>query len=109
MADSKYGRLFTEEDAQAIIRAAMAPDNQESEFSEVLDQLDEAGILKFPEDEPLFVLRGQDQLAPQAVHNYSSICAANAVDPEQQAAVHTALANFKVWQRDNPNSVKLPD
>ena len=74
MNDSKYGRLYPE---QAVERArrtleiireegAIAPIKVE----EALSALDDLG---FPPDEPLFLLRGQDELAPDTVRFYAQL------------------------------------
>lgn len=70
--DSKYTRLYPER-AVAPLRAAVTamlytPDTvTRKAVADALDGLDRLG---FPPDEPLFLLRGQDTLAPAAVAFY---------------------------------------
>lgn len=76
--DSKYIRLYPERAVAPLRRAAQ--EHLEAyrkggnllavaHWEEALNALDEQG---FPPDEPLFVLRGQDILAPGAVRFYAS-------------------------------------
>ncbi len=74
--DSKYGRLYPER-AVASIRNRVVNERDAllkggnlagaSLWTDVLDLLESEG---FPPDEPLFLLRGQDELAPAAVAFY---------------------------------------
>lgn len=72
-----------------------------------------------PEDEPLFLLRGQDALAPQAIEAYASLVRATAsgkTDATAAQKLHdvadecqNVAAAMQVWQAGNPDRVKLPD
>lgn len=104
MADNKYGRIFTEQDVVEILSHA----NPDISLGEILENVD-PGDLKFPADEPLFLIRAQDQLAPQAVTNYLSMSQANGVNSDQQELVARTVNDIKSFQRDNAGKVKLPD
>lgn len=77
MNDGKYGRLYPEgavEKARAILAVTAAELVQagtpSAAIQEALDDLDRLG---FPEDEPLFLLRGQDKEASEFVHAYAQM------------------------------------
>ena len=78
MNDSKYRRLYPE---RAVAPARKILQEMVDEFggpgalpsvTEALAALDELG---FPEDEPLLLLRGQDELAAQTVMYYAQTAA----------------------------------
>lgn len=101
--DNKYGRIFTETDVEKIIELAV--NDTEADLNALADQ---AGV-KFPVSEPLFVIRAQDQLAPQAVANYLAMSNANGVNSDQLELVARTVNDIKAFQRDNADRVKLPD
>ena len=83
MNDKKYGRLYPERavaPARALLKKLAHGDNDvleaiangEAEIAVVITEaykaLDDLG---FPVDEPLFLLRGQDALAPEIVRAYT--------------------------------------
>jgi hypothetical protein len=57
---------------------------------------------------PVFVIKGKDRLAPDAVAAYSDLCLAGELD-EQWAEVQAALAEIICWQRRHPGLVETPD
>ena len=57
---------------------------------------------------PVFVLKGKDLLAPDAIAAYQNACAARGLD-EQARQVWLALGEIAGWQSRNPGLVKLPD
>ena len=69
----------------------------------------------FPEDEPLFLLRAKDKLAPRAVRYYAQICRHLAITTKNKALMETGetvqvvALEMEQWQRLHPNKVKLPD
>lgn len=81
----------------------------------------------FPEDEPIFVLRGKDILAPAAVEAYANLLRAassgvyGGADGEQSGdewaaelngmaqQVSNVAAEMIAWQASHPARVKLPD
>lgn len=52
--------------------------------------------------EPVFIIRGQDAYAVPALRMYSLMSA----DP---LTVQRAISDFRKWQKDNPDLVKVPD
>lgn len=60
-------------------------------------------------DEPLFVLRGSDSIAPAAIRDYAMrarVCGC----PDEHVNQCLAQADrIAAWQQANPNLVKLPD
>lgn len=119
MAAGKYGRLFTEADIRLLAARwlggrPMGPDI----MVETLDDLERAGRLTFPADEPLFLLRGQDRAASFAIA--STQPESTGIDYAQAAlnvgATHRhldevwkAAARMREWQAANPDRVKVPD
>lgn len=58
-------------------------------------------------DEPTFVLRAQDKLAPQCVRLYALMCTMQHVNPDKVASVRKAADEMEAWQRTH--TCKLPD
>ena len=86
MNDSKYVRLYPERAVAPLRDLAKkqldwaqqdSDDDAIAELTAVLRALDELG---FPPDEPLFLLRGQDTLAPDTVIFYASLVDARDAD-----------------------------
>ncbi len=109
MNDNKYGRLYPER-AVASLRN-MAEGERDalrkggnlagaSMWTDVLDLLESEG---FPPDEPLFLLRGQDELAPDTVRFYADLVDARdaILDPDHILAFADRM---RAW---TPR--KLPD
>lgn len=78
-----------------------------------------AEFKEIPEDEPLFLIRGQDALSVQAVEAYASLARAAASGKSDAAAAQklhdvadecqNVAAAISVWQSAHPDRVKLPD
>lgn len=75
--DSKYVRLYPERAVlpirrflEALLVTAKSSGDAVVEASAVERALDDLDSLGFPDNEPLFLLRGQDILAPEAVRRY---------------------------------------
>lgn len=73
-----------------------------------------------PEDEPLFLLRGQDKLAPAAIFAYADELECTASDDgvaPDEALRRRELANeaeaaalaIERWQLEHPDRTKMPD
>lgn len=58
-------------------------------------------------DEPLFVLRAQDKLAPLVVDLYALSASREHVLPEKVASTHRCAAEMRRWQE--LHGAKLPD
>lgn len=111
MAESKYGRLFTEDDVCRIVAGVLRCHGLNPETA----RHDAAGVLRadqsttFPADEPLFLLRGQDGAAVPAVRDYG-----HRADDAGARAVHlgnvsVAALEMERWQTQHPDRVKVPD
>jgi hypothetical protein len=58
-------------------------------------------------DEPLFVLRAQDVIAPIIVELYALHCAGRRVNQAKVESVRKAARAMRVWQESHPT--KVPD
>jgi hypothetical protein len=109
--DSKYGRLFTEADVERIIAEALIQQHKQPQVraaNVIAEVQHQTGEFTFPADEPLFLLRGQDALAPGVVMSYAMACAdAHASEEHRDGAwrTHDALVD---WQAEHPDRVKVP-
>ena len=61
------------------------------------------------ENEPVFILRGRDALAGEAIQKYADICSSAGAAPEHIASVRRVGHNLERWQDENPDLVKEPD
>jgi hypothetical protein len=110
MADGKYGRLYTDADIRKLAARwlgdrAMGPDI----MAETLDDLERAGDLTFPADEPLFLLRGKDTAATMGVGAYLGMCARLGSPGAHLQGIEAAVAAMTTWQAENPARLKVPD
>lgn len=70
--------------------------------------------LSISEDEPIFVLRGQDDLAAAIVARYKNM-AASIEDPDKQPSdewfsqMESVCRDFNSFRNNNPDRVKVPD
>lgn len=62
---------------------------------------------KIPEDEPVFLLRGQDLLAPQIVQEWIALAIRNHVDKTLIESAIDLCQRMVTWQ--NEHKAKLPD
>jgi hypothetical protein len=116
MSDAKYGRLFTERDVQQLVNVARL-EGAPTMVGEIIADWDRNGGLRrltFAPDEPLFLLRGQDERARSALNAYLDECETDRDDMETptgafRQAVDEAVADFKAWQEANPERLKVPD
>jgi hypothetical protein len=60
-------------------------------------------------DEPVFVIRGRDMSAPDAIDAYASAAALHGADDELVSVVHERAEAMREWQRQHPDSLKVPD
>ena len=58
-----------------------------------------------PNDEPIFILRGKDVLAEQAVAYYLTMVATG----EHKQAIEHRIQDFKVFRLTHPERMKAPD
>lgn len=66
---------------------------------------DPAGLI--PEDEPVFLLRGQDALAPATLHEYADLVENENGDPYMVKKVREHAELMATWQHHN--KCKMPD
>jgi len=66
---------------------------------------DSAGLI--PADEPVFLLRGQDILAPDLLRLWATRLLSHGGDPQMASIVSSHADAMEVWQRDHKK--KLPD
>jgi hypothetical protein len=121
MANTKYGRLFTEEDVQRIVSTVMGiiglalmrgetPPMTGQAMLEHALAVTAPSRLTFPADEPLFLLRGQDALAPDMVREYAIRADdPSAVNEEHRRAAWDAADEMREWQAQHSDRVKVPD
>jgi hypothetical protein len=105
MADSKYGRLYTHDDVMRITRLLLIKPSMGGQptTKRAIARLDATNKLRFPADEPLFLLRGQDVRAAGAVRAYQEGCPA-----AMKAAVGATLQAFKEFALADSDRVKEP-
>lgn len=83
--------------------------HQKNKYAEIKEAL---GI---PEDEPIFILRAQDQLSPSMIDLYDllymSTAKAAGIDVDSSISfsneIQAVYDEFRTWQKQN--SVKVPD
>lgn len=111
MPDGKYGRIFTEEDVREIL--VFACDDNKLSAGEAMNDLVHSKHspvqTRFPADEPIFVLRGQDRLALGAIQHYYHRCMGRLRPQALLTEVERALKAFEQFRADHPDRIKYPD
>lgn len=64
---------------------------------------------KIPEDEPVFLIRGQDPLAPEAVRDYARRALYHGAKLDLVEACEGQAVAMEQYQVDHPESVHTPD
>ncbi len=64
---------------------------------------------KIPEDEPVFLLRAQDKVAPMVVEIWSLAAELSGASEDIVEAAFEHADLMRVWQSKNPTKVKVPD
>lgn len=117
MAEAKYGRLFTQEEVEELLEDAVTAASGmgvgEGDVTRMREALNGAkgerlAGGRFPEDEPLFLLRGQDLYAPVAIRAYAEHLLEQG-DVGMAGEVDEQLQRVRSWQRANRGRVGLPD
>ena len=62
-----------------------------------------------PVDEPLFILRAQDDLAIPMLHRYKNFALSAECSPEFIADIDGDIEAFAVWREANRGRTKKPD
>lgn len=66
-------------------------------------------LAKVRDDEPIFVIRGQDKLAPEIVQAWIEAAVMEGVRTDKIVSAHRYLHDIVVYQKDHPDLVKVPD
>lgn len=61
------------------------------------------------DDEPLFILRGNDKLAPDMVRSWAAWADVHRCPSEKVAEARRLATAMEAWQQDNPHLAKWPD
>lgn len=64
-------------------------------------------VEKLREDEPCFILRAQDQLAPKIVLNWAASLYMLGGSADKIQNAHALAQRMEIWQREN--GAKVPD
>jgi hypothetical protein len=64
---------------------------------------------KIPEDEPVFLLRAQDQLAILTLREWCRWARYHNVDPHMVKAAEAQITRMQEWRKHHHKQVKLPD
>lgn len=109
--DSKYGRIFTEDEVRSMIEAARATGHDYDTIvaSRVEEESGKFGGWTFPEGMPIFVLVAKDKVATGIIDEYGLDCENRGCDKDHVENVAKAVESFREWQEANPDLVKLPD
>ena len=65
--------------------------------------------VEIPVDEPLFLIRGKDLLAVEAVLNYRNLASQHSVASEFLTHLDEVISGISDFQRSNPERCKFPD
>ncbi len=71
------------------------------------DELEKGTLSKVKEDEPLFVLRARDVLAPRVVRFWADIAVLREVDPNKVLEARSLANLMEKWAETNGS--KIPD
>jgi len=61
-----------------------------------------------PDDEPLFLLRGRDDLAVQTLNDYYRYCCSSECKESHVEAAWATLMKFNDFRNEHPESMKQP-
>lgn len=111
MMDSKYGRIFTEDDVKMIVAAAVKADDPSTvDLHPLISNLGGYGFeTRFPEDEPIFVIRGKDKAALRTIIYYYDAAITEGAGDEHLENVTKAITEFRMFAEENPQRIKIPD
>jgi hypothetical protein len=71
------------------------------------DELERGCIAKAADDEPVFVLRANDKLAPVVVRAWAAFAKVAGVGADKRLEAETLAMEMEVWQAQNGS--KVPD
>jgi hypothetical protein len=105
--DTKYGRIYTEDDATQVMRYSKL-EGAPNTAAEIADDCEAHGTpMKFPKDEPIFVLRAQDGAALATLHEYYDACKELDCEQPHLDGIRAAIDRFSEWQQER--GTKVPD
>lgn len=61
------------------------------------------------DDEPVFLLRARDVTSVDVLKEYQRQSVLLSADPTHVRSLDNVISNFKAWQDENPELVKVPD
>lgn len=61
------------------------------------------------EDEPIFIFRAQDANSVPALEAYAEKCIEKGTSSAHLEAIGSSIDNFRRWQEENRDKVRLPD
>lgn len=70
---------------------------------------DEPCLAKAADDEPIWVLRGQDETTPFIIRAWAAHAEAMGVPRAKVEQAREDAKDIEAWQYQNPGRVKLPD
>ena len=74
------------------------------------NEMGAAGIdAKIPDDEPVFLIRAQDENFSEVVRYWCTLSLKSGVDPDMVSVANIHANAGDQWQEDNPDRVKVPD
>lgn len=104
--DQKYGRIYREPDVRAILKLA----GVDTPLETLVADLEASGHdFHFGRDEPVIVLRGQDQLLPQVLTSYHNLCAQGGSPAKHLNLILDARDKVAAWQKDHYTKVPSSD
>jgi hypothetical protein len=65
--------------------------------------------IDIPEDEPIFILRGQDLAAADTIAVYAEACRSLSAPAAHIEAAENIAARFIRWAAEHPDRMKVPD
>jgi hypothetical protein len=66
-------------------------------------------LLGIPEDEPIFIIRAQDDVSIEAIAKYAGLAEKAGVNPNFLSGLVDVQLQFGEWRRVNREKVKIPD
>ena len=63
---------------------------------------------EIPEDEPLFIFRGRDNLSITTLETYKNLCELANCTKEQINGIEGMIQKFKDFRKNNPDKMKQP-
>lgn len=104
--DDKYGLILTAPDVRKVL-VQLGLHVEDSELDTAVLALQQRGELRFNPEEPLFILRAKDEVAPMGIEDYSERARESGASEEFASAAVQAAETMRNWQREHP--AKIPD